>query len=166
MHRRLVGPAGRSQVAGGAGFDLDTVTEADLATPARPAPAMTMTDLERVAATPASCRQGLRRRHWEHVSTPIECPASPAPSGSRPTRSTTSNTPTRWSFGRLAILPFQSYRLTPRQIYRPPRIFARCSIACRSAQICNADPSVRVMPPPAVDSWRHELDEGAQDARS
>jgi hypothetical protein len=47
------------EAARGAGFDIDAATDADLATPPRPAPALAMADLERVIATPPLLPPGI-----------------------------------------------------------------------------------------------------------
>jgi SNF2 family DNA or RNA helicase len=55
----LEGEAARTNAAG---FDIDTVTDADLAEPVLPAPPVTMDDLERVISVPALLPQGIEVR--------------------------------------------------------------------------------------------------------
>ncbi|MBV9251793.1 MAG: DEAD/DEAH box helicase family protein, partial [Acetobacteraceae bacterium] len=55
--REIEAEASRAQQAGG--FDIDAVTEADLTEPARPIPALTMEDLERVIASPSLLPPGI-----------------------------------------------------------------------------------------------------------
>ncbi|MDO9713490.1 DEAD/DEAH box helicase [Paracraurococcus lichenis] len=65
--REIEAEASRAQQRGG--FDIDKVTDADLTEPPRPAPALTMDDLERVIASPALLPPGIevvpmRVREW------------------------------------------------------------------------------------------------------
>lgn len=64
--------------AQGAGFDLDAVTEADLATPMRPRPALDMAALERVIAAPELLPPGLEVRPLGRREYTFRMPGLPA----------------------------------------------------------------------------------------